>query len=1068
MELNWYGGADPLRFAEVRRRILSALQRGEDATVYMSGRHFFDGPMLFDGEFGGYSASVRFVCMPDCELDFSRAPAALRREGERVYARAEESGIPVQGKKVFRLARFPEEGYLRVFRADESALFSAFYFAEGEISEDLQAQGLWITIWPGGPGGRENWYTMTVPVKEIDHAAHRIVLEKPSCLLELGPGSRYYLQNDPSFLRAPGEYCVRRGEYVCVPYPGQEAVRISGCKSLLRLQGSAERPLRNFSFENFRLHGAAGEDFIAGEFGQYEGAVFATGTIGFSFSNGEIFDCSGHGICLYGYNENATVTGCHIARIGHMGIYAVAHDRQDFVSRGHHFYNNHIHDVGLCVGHGSGIQLLECAETRIENNRIHHSPRYAVSVLGLVSADLENGVLRSADERRREDIARAHDIVIARNDVFRCNLDSQDTGVIQAYYAGPNVLIEGNYVHDSDIPFSFGNGIYLDDCCKKFVVTGNYVARLQHGGGGKLSNAITAKGTDHHIFGNIFADNNIDPDGAAFSVMNLGDDSTLRLTCHSNAVIRSGENLYVFQNWADGRIAFSDFHLFEAPGIRVAGGYGVADVVPVGQWSRRDGFDSFSLCTEDAQFCAESGCFAPGSPARAFGIRDFDLCHVGLTERYAAERDIAGRLYLLCDGKYGESFEARPGQIIHFSCYAAGELNIPLPVDAAFEADDFLEPVGKGIYRALRKGVSTVYSTYGGFSAACKIYIGDEPASVSVRVSAREVEPKERFRLAVQAESAFGRVLSPFCVSLCVRGGESECVPFGAAVRADSCRAVTLTAFAGRARAQEKVSIRRRVLAAVECSADVPVLREGEKSGYVLRFFDRAGRSMPAQTAELADDGGGVVRVEDGQIVALRAGEAELAASGSVRSVSVLEKIRVRVVPAGFSDAECRSVDCFGRAFRKDGKLYLYSDGGNIWFRQDSFTAAGKEGRAVSVYLERIGATHPDSQAGVVLRGGWEPAAVCVNLRATAAGGIMVCMRSAEGEEIRYSFGMAAKLPVRLSLRRENGKVLAIVNGEQVWSAPDPFAKDTVAGAMLFSVNRTRCAEAVFSDLCTE
>lgn len=1068
MELNWYGGADALSFEEIKGRILRALRRNEPTTVYISGKHRHCKPLVLDEELGGYSAPVRFVCMPDCELDFTRSLSVSRSDGRLFFARAEGKGTLAQGDKVFRTARYPAVGYLHIARTDDKAPFSAFYFEEGEIPENLLARELWITVWPGGPGGQENWHTMTVPVREIDYKSHRIVLDKPSCLLELGAGSRYYLQNDPSFLREEGEYCIRCGEYVCIPYAGSAVVRACEYKTLLYLKGSPHRPLNGFSFEKFRLHGAAGEEFIAGEFGQYEGAVVATNTNGFTFSDGELCDCYGHGICLYGNNADAEVSGCHIYRIGHTGIYAVGHDKTDFISRGHRFSNNHIHDVGLCVGHGSGIQLLECSDTLIEHNRIHHSPRYAISVLGFVSAEFENGALRSADERRREDCARAHDITIAHNDVFRCNLDSQDTGIIQAYYAGPDVQIMGNYIHDSDIPFSFGNGIYLDDCCKKVTVAGNFVTRLQKGGGGQLSNLVTAKGTDHHIFGNIFYDNGVAKDGAAFSVMNLGNDSTLRLTCHSNAVIRSGENLYVFSNWAKGRISFSDFNLIEAPRAYVSGGYGVADISPIEMWSQRDGFDRFSIVTKNARFDGASGCFDGDSPARCLGIDDFDLYRAGLTDEYTVEKDEDEKLYLLCDGKYGKETDAKAGQILQFRCYAAGKLNIPVAVEPVFEAEGVLESLGKGIFRAKKKGVGVVRCSYDGMKTSCKVFVDDDAASVSVRASVQETEPHGSFRAAVQVSSECGRFLSPAAVRFSVRGGDAEPAPFGYKIRTRVLGSVSLLASMGKICGKQKVKVRRRVLAYVGCRIEKPVLRENEFSSYTLYGYDRKGRILKSGKTELTDASGGVVRIEGNSIQAMQTGEAEIIAAGTVRSVTVKEKAYVRVVPALLKEIACRNIDCFGRSFTDGEKLYLYSNGANIWFRKDSFTVVGNTGTAVSVVLENISPTHADTQAGVVMRSGWEAAAPCVNLRADSAGKIMVCLRRETGGEVRYAFGMQGRFPCRLSLRREGEVLRAFVGDQEVWAVPDLFAGDTVVGASLFSVNRARCAGAVFSQLKTE
>ena len=62
-------------------------------------------------------------------------------------------------------------------------------------------------------------------------------------------------------------------------------------------------------------------------------------------------------------------------------------------------------------------------------------------------------------------------------------------------------------MHDSDIEFSFGFGIYPDDASSGTTARGNLVHGLQRGGKGNLVSAVYTKGLSNSFENNILVDN---------------------------------------------------------------------------------------------------------------------------------------------------------------------------------------------------------------------------------------------------------------------------------------------------------------------------------------------------------------------------------------------------------------------------------------------------------------------------------------------------------------------------------------------------------------------------------
>ena len=195
--------------------------------------------------------------------------------------------------------------------------------------------------------------------------------------------------------------------------------------------------------------------------------------------------------------------------------------------------------------------------------------------------------------------------------------------------------MRNNRVRDSEIRFSFGFGIYLDDASNRMTVERNLVHGLQRsraaarGELGLLRHPIYSKG-----IGNVFRDNVVADNGAAacFGSFEMAGEPCRDLTLERNVFADSGPAVYSFQNWSADRFAVADRNLFYDPD----GSYlvdGVPGVTDLDGWrSHSAGHDRASLTADPRFMDARHGDFRlrHDSPAWTLGIEPVDLAAIGL------------------------------------------------------------------------------------------------------------------------------------------------------------------------------------------------------------------------------------------------------------------------------------------------------------------------------------------------------------------------------------------------------------------------------------------------------
>lgn len=567
-----------------------------------------------------------------------------------------------------RPARLPDDGYLRAAGPVEDAPKRKFYFAESDVPRVVDRAHLEVGIWPGGTSGEWNWFFHTVRVKKIDHE-QRIIELSEEVKYEIGPGSRYFLQGAGEFLSTPGQFHhdpesgILRYRPRSLPIEEQRIV-IPVADAVIAVHGSsADQPARNITVEGLTL----------GVTRAGSGIVHLENAEGVSVRGCRIRNAGGCGVRFDGSVRGCTFAGNEISDIGYTGIYGAGPgDTRDYVSRDNRMANNHIFDCGRIVRHGAGLQLNNSGDNEIVHNRIHHVPRYAVSLKshrpGVIVGKTIDGVEVTRENAKQ--FAHARNNLIACNDLSHANLDSQDTGVIEAWGAGTGNVIRHNRVHHSNIHMSFGFGIYLDDACDDFLVAHNIVDCLQEEGAGELSAPLLIKGIENRVVGNLVVRNHAT---AAMRFIEMAQEPNRRIHVESNIFCNTGENVYIFQNhdeeadWQEDRLEFSDRNLLHNETGRY-GMVGVAEAKTFEQWRRLPGgkYDQNSKVA-DPLFVDEEGQdyrLRADSPARELGYQEIDVRPIGLTADFPfpdPEEELEA-VFPAVDDRYSGAAELQAGR----------------------------------------------------------------------------------------------------------------------------------------------------------------------------------------------------------------------------------------------------------------------------------------------------------------------------------------------------------------------------------------------------------------------
>jgi hypothetical protein len=396
----------------------------------------------------------------------------------------------VNGQRRTR-ARTPNEGYLYmvskapvlvdpVTGAKTARDKKAFIYEPGDIKPWPDLGDIVAVVY-------HSWETSRLRIASIDDAQHLVTFTGEACwpFEAWGPHQRYYIDNAPDALDAPGEWYLDRaaGELRYYPMPGEDMTKAEvvapRLASLVALWGD---PKIGQYVEHVVLRGLtfSHEDYILEPAGHSDpqavvtapAAFMADGVRNCLIDNCEISHVGDYGLWLRrGCKNNRIVhtrlhdLGVGGVRIGEAG--PAATDAEE--STGNVVDNCHIYDGGYIYDGGVGVWVAQSSGNTISHNEIRDF-NYSGLSIGWNWADEPN---------------RTHHNTIEFNHVHHCmrNILS-DGGGIYTLGVSTGSIIRNNIFHDiwpSDAN-PIGWGIYLDATTGRYLVENNVVYNVRSGG----------------------------------------------------------------------------------------------------------------------------------------------------------------------------------------------------------------------------------------------------------------------------------------------------------------------------------------------------------------------------------------------------------------------------------------------------------------------------------------------------------------------------------------------------------------------------------------------------------
>ncbi|MCK6423125.1 MAG: right-handed parallel beta-helix repeat-containing protein [Aquabacterium sp.] len=562
--------------------------------------------------------------------------------------------------------------YSRTTVAVAGADTTKFGFAAGDVPAVSDPASLEVVLWPAGPDGIWNWKQQTLTVGGIDHSARILTLGRDTCCGQppaqapwtISVGSRYFVQGARELLDQPGEFRVGNGYLYYWPRqtPIEEQVIVApgptpgnGRALPVLILGNTGETASNLQFEGLAI--AYTDRNLPG--------IFAADARQVGIKGNHVFGIGGNGVEADGQINKLTVEGNLVHGVGGDGINVYGHESvgrpSEFTIR-----NNHVHHTGEIAGDSAGISVGSSSHGVIAHNLIHDVPRAGLRVYGFAHL---NPPVFDATELRFE-----------FNDVSRAVTDSQDSGLLHTGGVGPGVTIHNNRFHDSALPFSFGEGLYLDMCNTGVAVSHNIVDGLQAGAAAGLApgfdgrlwpdhvtfHGIHIVGSDISVVNNVVSQNRLSRGEIGTSGNNPSADcqdarvqtrdaSVKRNIFAGNAV----DAVYSFLSFDEGQVGAADENLFfHASGIYNVGfGYGGGPVFSsstesLDQWrtGHARAFDRNTILADPRFVDAAKRDFRlrPDSPAHRLGFREIDQAAIGLTADfpYADPAESLARLFV--------------------------------------------------------------------------------------------------------------------------------------------------------------------------------------------------------------------------------------------------------------------------------------------------------------------------------------------------------------------------------------------------------------------------------------
>jgi hypothetical protein len=516
-------------------------------------------------------------------------------------------------------ARTPNEGFFRIQGESPREKPAKLKFRPGDIKSSWAGDGDVEVV------AFLAWADLRMQIRSVDEAEHVATLSGDPRPSNREANARYFIENAPDALDAPGEWYLNRktGVVRYLAEPGEDlttaTVIAPKLRSILLLRGDfqAHRPVHDvilrgltFSHTDWELSEQGYADTQAAI--ATHGDLLAEAAVGCRIEDCTFRQLAGYAIELGRGCQRNRIVGNEMVDLGAGGIRIgePAIRRDPFESNhGQVVTDNHLHHLGRVYPPAVGVLVLQSGQNRIAHNEIHDLYYTAVSV-GWNWGYQETPC--------RENVVEFNHLY----DIGQFMLS--DMGAVYTLGIQKGTVIRNNRIHDVN-SFTYGGwGLYPDEGSSDILWENNVVYRTKSAG------FHQHYGRENLVRNNIFAF------GKEHQLMRTRDEQHISFILFNNIVyFDSGELLG--SSWKNDRY-LTDFNLFfdARPGatpesMKFAGG-------TVAQWHER-GHDVHSLITYPLFVAPDHFDFRlqENSPALKLGFRPIDLSHVGV--RPKAERD---------------------------------------------------------------------------------------------------------------------------------------------------------------------------------------------------------------------------------------------------------------------------------------------------------------------------------------------------------------------------------------------------------------------------------------------
>ncbi|MBT3379283.1 MAG: hypothetical protein HN742_03670 [Lentisphaerae bacterium] len=287
--------------------------------------------------------------------------------------------------------------------------------------------------------GKCDWMRSTYRVRAIDPDQRRIALHASRLHFGILARARYFLEDELSFLDAPGEFYLDDGSRTLYYHPmgdgHPETLGISApvLTRLIQIKGeSPDRPTRNIRLEGLALEETDGfpKGWWSTRYGIQDGAlVWLSNATGIEVRDCHLKNSGRSGIMLIGHATANVVKGCWIE---HMGLNGVTlsnrwrdknHNNAKLSRCERNWVTNcRMHNIGEVHTYAACVNLFNVSHNEISHCEMHDSVRYAVTVRG--NTGTQYGPPVWTDQPQCKD-NRIHHLR-----TYRCGQDGGDMGTL--------------------------------------------------------------------------------------------------------------------------------------------------------------------------------------------------------------------------------------------------------------------------------------------------------------------------------------------------------------------------------------------------------------------------------------------------------------------------------------------------------------------------------------------------------------------------------------------------------------------------------------------------------------